>query len=304
VHRTRGPHANARVERPPRPAVRRRAGRPGRGTSAPTARRAGAGRSSGAPDVAQLRRAVGGEHDHRHVRQPGLDDRRVEVGRRGAARAQQHAGTPSRPRPSATNAADRSSCTTWTRARARRRARAPSACCAIRVRRRRGATPRDPLVDEGGAERRVASDVDPVMTPDDTAPYARNHDRAPRRRPDRQCRSRCGPTSSARGATSASDASSAAIELDGEIDVDVRLPPVPARPDRIARQEPARCRGLRQEVRRPGARRGDHRPTSPRRRGRRDRVPHGPRAASQHAARPPPPVVGRAARLPGRQAST
>ena len=46
----------------------------------------------GAPDAAQLGRPVGGEHQHRHLREAGLDHRRVEVGGRGAARAQQCGG--------------------------------------------------------------------------------------------------------------------------------------------------------------------------------------------------------------------
>ncbi len=40
-------------------------------------------------DVPQLRRPVGGDDDHRDVGEAGLDDRRVEVGRRGPARAEE-----------------------------------------------------------------------------------------------------------------------------------------------------------------------------------------------------------------------
>ncbi len=41
------------------------------------------------PDPAQLLGPVGGDDEHRDLRQPGLDDGREEVGRRRAARAQQ-----------------------------------------------------------------------------------------------------------------------------------------------------------------------------------------------------------------------
>ena len=41
-------------------------------------------------DVAQLRWPVGRDHQHRDVGEPGLDDGGMEVGRRRAARAQQH----------------------------------------------------------------------------------------------------------------------------------------------------------------------------------------------------------------------
>jgi hypothetical protein len=45
---------------------------------------------------AQLRRPVGGEHDHRHGRLVRLADRRVEVGRGRPGRAQDHGRTPAR----------------------------------------------------------------------------------------------------------------------------------------------------------------------------------------------------------------
>jgi hypothetical protein len=45
-------------------------------------------------DVAQLGWAVGGDDEHRNGGQVGLDDRGVEVGRRRAARAQQHGRRP------------------------------------------------------------------------------------------------------------------------------------------------------------------------------------------------------------------
>ena len=61
----------------------------------------------GRADVAELGRAVGRHDDDRHRRQPGLDDGRVEVGRRRPARAQQDGRRPApSPSPSATNAAD------------------------------------------------------------------------------------------------------------------------------------------------------------------------------------------------------
>jgi hypothetical protein len=44
----------------------------------------------GGADISQFRRPVRRDHQHRDVGEPGLDDGRVEVGRRGAARAQQH----------------------------------------------------------------------------------------------------------------------------------------------------------------------------------------------------------------------
>ncbi len=67
----------------------------------------------GAPTPMQLRGAIGREHDHRHLRLACLDDRRVEV--RPPPCRSCTAALPARrssPRPSATNAATRSSCTT------------------------------------------------------------------------------------------------------------------------------------------------------------------------------------------------
>ena len=160
VHRAASPRPRTAAggERPPRAARRRRRGRQGRGTSAPRAPYrwvwsivcgAPTSRSSGG------RSAV--THEHRHVGQAGLDDRRVEVGRRRAAGAQQHRRRAGRARgrgrrtPPPARRGRRAP-----PARRARRGPAPSACCASRARRRRGATPRrDPLVDERGAERRL-----------------------------------------------------------------------------------------------------------------------------------------------------
>ncbi len=46
----------------------------------------------GAADIAQLRWAVRGAHEQRDIGLVGLDDRRVQLGRRRAARAEQDGG--------------------------------------------------------------------------------------------------------------------------------------------------------------------------------------------------------------------
>ena len=87
-------------------------------------------------DVAQLRRPVGGQHDHRDLRQPGLDHGRVEVGRRRAARAQQD-----RRRPAEARARARRTPPTARRGRRARPARARAVrASAIGVLREPGAT--------------------------------------------------------------------------------------------------------------------------------------------------------------------
>ena len=118
--------------------VGRRRARRGRGTSArDRPYRCGLVDRLRRADVAQLGRPVGGDDEHRHVGQAGLDDRRVEVGRRRAARAQQHRRRRRRARGRGRRTpAARSSWTTWTRA-ARR---APARASAIGVLRDPGAT--------------------------------------------------------------------------------------------------------------------------------------------------------------------
>ena len=118
----------------------------------------------------------------------------------------------------------------------------------------------DPLVDERGAERRLAWP---------SAAHAR---------PGRygalavwwaSCSSRSGPTSCARGATSASAASSGPRRSPTTRTSTAsrgRLSAVPARPDGAAGDGDAGRRGLRPQVRRPGARPGDHRERHPDRR--------------------------------------
>ena len=107
-------------------------------------------------DVAQLRRSVGGHDEHRHGRQAGLDDCRVEIGRSGAAGADQHGGHAAQ----ACSESDE-------RRRSlvvhdmHRQLIAGRNCqrhrCAARAGRndRGGRSRSDPLVDEGGAERRL-----------------------------------------------------------------------------------------------------------------------------------------------------
>jgi hypothetical protein len=46
----------------------------------------------GGADAAEFFRTIGGQHDHRDLREPRLDHRRVEVRRRRATRAQQQCG--------------------------------------------------------------------------------------------------------------------------------------------------------------------------------------------------------------------
>ena len=89
-----------------------------------------------------------------------------------------------------------------------------------------------------------------------------------------------------------------------------RLPAVPARPDRAARNGHACRRGLRPQVRRAGAGCGDDRPRHDRRRRGRLGVPPRPGAAGEHPRRPPAAVVrrtsatGRARRPTSRSASS
>ena len=122
-------------------------GRRGRGTSARDRRRGGSGRSS----AERRRRAApaAGRRSRTSIgtrRQAGLDDRRVEVGRRGAARAQQHRRRRRRGRARARRTpATRSSWTTCTvdvrlRRKGERHRRAPRAGRDDGVVARRGAT--------------------------------------------------------------------------------------------------------------------------------------------------------------------
>ena len=91
-------------------------------------------------DAAQLGRSVGGEHEHRHLREAGLDHGRVEVGGSGAARAQQCGGHTVEPEarvrrtPPPARRARRAA-----RSRAAMPAPGPSACSANRARSPRAA---------------------------------------------------------------------------------------------------------------------------------------------------------------------
>ncbi len=128
---------------------------------------------------------------------------------------------------------------------------------------------RDPLVDEGGAERRsgqfhgMASIVAAVLRRSlvrrrvPLVLHRQAHASRPRSRSSRRRRRRD------------------------------RVPPVPARPDRAARRSPRRW--PRPTPRSSGAPSGPARSsaTSPRRRRRRARLPPGPGRAGQHARRPP-----------------
>ena len=82
-----------------------------------------------------------------------------------------------------------------------------------------------------------------------------------------------------------------------------RLPPVPARSEGAPGDDDVRRRRVRPQVRRAGARRGDHRAPHEHRRRRRPGVPPRAGPARQHPRCPPPAVVRRApraARCPGR----
>ena len=192
------------VGRPRRGAVRasatstprRRRRHPGRGTSgrpgrtgcvwsivcgAPTSR-SSAGRSAvstsiGTPDSA------------------GLDDRRVQVGRRRAARAQHDRRRARQPEAEGDEAGDALVVDdVHRRARPGRPGRAASACSASPGRRRRGGRP-------GRSARRPASRR---TSPGPGSRRVTIRQRRARAGRVMACSSRCGPTSSARGATSAS----------------------------------------------------------------------------------------------------
>ena len=127
----------------------------------------------GGADADQLRRPIGGEHEHRHVRQAGLDDRGVEVHRRGPAGAQQQRRASRRGRgrgrrtPPPARRAPRAP-----PGRRERRSPAPSGCCAspappLRGRRHDGPIRRPAWRRTSPAPpRRTRSDSSP---PDDTA---------------------------------------------------------------------------------------------------------------------------------------
>ena len=106
--------------------------------------------------AAQLGRAVGGAHEQRDPRVMRLDHGRVQVGGRGSRRAAHDAGRPvASPRPSARNAAERSSSTTSTVDPTVAHERKRSAACSANpgettARDHSGA---DPLVDQRHGER-------------------------------------------------------------------------------------------------------------------------------------------------------
>ena len=79
-----------------------------------------------------------------------------------------------------------------------------------------------------------------------------------------------------------------------------RVQAVSTRSDRRTRRCRPRHRRLREEVRRAGEGRADHRPRHSHGGRRRARIPHGAGVAGQHAARPPSDLVGRPAGLTGR----
>ena len=211
-------------------------------------------------DAVQLGRTVGGEHQHRHTRQVGLDHRRVEVRGGRAAGAQQrrrHAGRQRRC-PSATKAADRSSWTTCTSmsSRAGQRQRHRRAARARRDHRVAHALAH-PLVDERGAEGGLDIRAPAVMSPrygpiiEHVRPPRRGRDLVRRRLPvvlHRQAAVRDG------GRRSSSD----------EIDVDVVYRPYQLDPTASPGKAATGDRGVRQEVRRPRTGRSRSSTTSPR----------------------------------------
>ena len=166
-------------------------------------------------------------------------------------------------------------------------ARAPSAWSATRGDDGVAHARVDPFVDERGAERRCRSSL--AMSPGDAGGYTSTHRQV--------CVSRSGPTSSARGATSASAASSerrharptrptSRSSCLRPYQLDPRCPR--AVPNRCARRTPASSAG-------PSERRRSS-ITSRRRRRRGPRVPPRSARAGEHAARPPPAVARRARR--------
>ena len=205
------------------------------------------------------------------------------------------AGTPSSPRPSATKAATRSS---WTmcsdelgpRRQRQRHRRAPRAGCDDGV---TNPAPH-PFVDDRGAGGGVGS----LRRPRSWSPTIGRVSSTAWQPSRRRSTSTSGATSSAPGATSASAGSSApspssAARSTSKSGIHAfQLDPT-ASPGSSA----AGGRGLRQEVRwARAARPGDHRAGDRRRRRGGARVPHGPRIARQHVARPSTDLVGRAAR--------
>ena len=150
-------------------------------------------------DTVQLRRAIGGDHDHRHARLMRLDDCRVEVGGRRAAGAQQQRQARRSPEPTPSAANERAALVVedvhldvdpvGKRQRHRRTAR-------TRGEHRVAQPETNPLVDQCCAERRLH-----VLR---QRGHGRHHTGLSSTLCAPTSRSRSGPMSSARGATSAS----------------------------------------------------------------------------------------------------
>ena len=247
-------------------------------------------------DVAQLRRPVGGDDEHRDLRQPGLDDRRVEVGRRRAARAQQDRRRPAEARARARR----------TPPPARRGRRAPpgrgrsARASAIGVLREPGRhdgvahAVGHELVDERGAERRL--DVGRCHAADDTDPEP--PDPRPteslRRIPWRPVaigweharrglvRRRLSVVLHRQAAVRRRRSTRLADDPDVRRRHRGRLPAVPARPQGASGHDDAGQRDVRPQVRRTRAGGRDHRQHHRRGRRRGPRVPPRPGPAGQH----------------------
>ena len=193
------------------------------------------------------------------------------------------------------------------RARCARRAPAPSVCCATRGRRQRGAHHSAPIRRRAWRTpwrwRRRRRRSWPRRYGPTAAParaYSATDGTTPPCAAGRRSASRSGAMSCARGATSASDGSSGrSRSCAGEIEVDVTLPPVPARPDGTPRHVAAGQRGVREQVRRArtSSRRSSQHVTDVAA-GDGHRVPPRPGPAGQHPARPPPALARRATGSP------
>ena len=232
-------------------------------------------------DAVQLRRTIGGQHQHRHARLMGLDDRCVKVRGGGAAGAQQRrryagrqrdAESGERSRPLVVEDVDFEVGPGGQRQRHRR---APRTRCDDGVTQ----SVAHPLVDQRGAERGLH-----VLR-------RRGHDRHDTGLSSSMCaptsRSRSGRTSSARGATSASVASrrpspnsptrSTSTSSSGRIQLDPTASPGKSGPVLEAYAKkfggPERAQQIIDHVTSVAADSGIA-------------VPHGPRAARQHVAGP------------------
>ena len=208
-------------------------------------------------DVAQLGRPVG-RHDEHRARRTARPRRRPAGSWPPPCRSCT-AAPPARPaKPDAEGDERRRPARRGRRARPVRRA--PSSASAIGVLRDPGATTawrtprRDPLVDERGAERRLGVAAGHIGRDDTAVGWM-------------PCSSRSGPTSCARGATSASGASPppspSSTTTPSSTSRRDRVPAVPARPAARRSASPRRCvDAYARKFGGPERAAADHRPTS------------------------------------------